>query len=50
MTVEFPGSGLEQEVIAVPLDNFQDNLVGEDMEKYNYQNLVHLAKVQRSGD
>lgn len=50
MTVEHPSLGLEQEIIAVPLEDFQDNLIGEDMEKFSYQNLVHLTKVQRSDE
>lgn len=50
MTVEYPGSGLEQEVIAVPLDDFQIDLVGADMEQFGHQSLVHLAKVQRNDD
>lgn len=50
MNVEYPGNGLDQAVIAVPLDDFQDDLVGADMEKFDYQSLVHLAKVQRNDD
>ncbi|WP_322896323.1 hypothetical protein [Yoonia sp. 67] len=50
MNVEYLGNGLQQEVIAVPLDDFQDDLVGADMEKFDCQSLVHLAKVQRSDD
>lgn len=50
MSVEHPRGGLDQEVIAVPLDDFHDDLVGADMATFDYQSLVHLAKVQRNDD
>jgi hypothetical protein len=48
--LEFPSLGMEKQIIAVQLDDFQDDLVGADIERFNYQSLVHLAKVQANQD
>lgn len=50
VNTEYPGNGLDQEVIAVTLEDFQDDLVGKDAATFGYPNLVHLAKVQRNND